>query len=459
MSRQKVERNISYDDVRKKYYVNLDFGRDPDTGQRIKTIKTFDKLTEARSALRKHEVARDVGQAVIPKTLTLGQWLNTWMNDVIKVNRAATTVYSYQQMIDNHIVPALGKIQLQKLTPTHLQQYYAAKLREGKLSSNTVRKHHDLLNAALGHAVRQGLILINPAERTEPPRTTRPDINYYSLEELERLLKLCEGTRLEILIKLAGYLGLRREEIMGLTWDHVDFERKQIHICQARTMAAAQVITKDTKNDSSHRVLFMHPVLEDALVRERAKQEQFRSELGDAYQNSGYVFTHEDGRPIRPNYATKLFTQFIQDNDLPTITLHGLRHSFASIANAAGIPMYDIGRALGHSSTATTSKIYTHLLDQDHQSMLTKMWETKKRVKPLLPRLSNQAVSCFTQKGDFVMPETLPAVLTAVDLAKFLGVSKTTVYHMIHDGTIRNVKVGKQFRIPRQALEAFLNNS
>ena len=77
---------------------------------------------------------------------------------------------------------------------------------------------------------------------------------------------------------------------------------------------------------------------------------------------------------IRPNYAYELFRRFIEKNGLPPITLHGLRHSFASIANAKGISMYDIGKALGHSSPSTTSKIYTHLLDKDHQSMLEKMW-------------------------------------------------------------------------------------
>ena len=78
---------------------------------------------------------------------------------------------------------------------------------------------------------------------------------------------------------------------------------------------------------------------------------------------------------MRPNYASDLFTRFIKKHGLPHITLHGLRHSFASIANAKGIPMYDIGKALGHSSPATTSKIYTHLLDPDHKGLLEKMWE------------------------------------------------------------------------------------
>ena len=74
----------------------------------------------------------------------------------------------------------------------------------------------------------------------------------------------------------------------------------------------------------------------------------------------------EDGRPFRPNYLSELFGKFLADNDLPKIVLHELRHTFASLSNQAGIPAYNIGKALGHSTPATTQKIYTHLLDQTH---------------------------------------------------------------------------------------------
>lgn len=374
MSRKRVERNIYFDDARNKYYVNFDFGIDPDTGKQVKKTQTFAKLTQARAALRKHETTRDAGQTVLPNDLTLSQWLTTWMSDVVKLNLESTTVYHYQLMIDKHISPAIGSIPLQKLTPQQLQRYYADKIRESKISSNTVRKHHDLLNAALRVAVKQGLILVNPASRVDPPKVKRPDIHFYSLEELQTILQLSEGTRLEVLIKLAGLLGLRREEIVGLTWDHVDFEHKKIEICEVRTSAGNQVVTKKPKTSTSKRTLFMPPEIESTLLREREKQERYKQALGEAYQNSGYVFTYEDGRPFRPNYASDLFTKFVKDNDLPPLTLHGLRHSFASIANAKGIPMFNIGKALGHSSPATTSKIYTHLLDEDHREMLQTMW-------------------------------------------------------------------------------------
>ena len=138
MARQRIERNISYDDKRDRYYVNLDFGIDPDTGKQVKQTKTFLKLKEARSALRQHEADRDRGAVVIPKTITVAQWLNSWVKDVVRPNREETTVYSYQNIIDKHIIPALGAIQLQKLTPQQIQRYYTEKMDSG-LTSNTIR--------------------------------------------------------------------------------------------------------------------------------------------------------------------------------------------------------------------------------------------------------------------------------------------------------------------------------
>ena len=137
-------------------------------------------------------------------------------------------------------------------------------------------------------------------------------------------------------------------------------------------MAGNTVVTKDPKTSTSVRTLYMTEDIEDLLKREKEKQESYKQALGNGYQDSGYVFTHEDGRPVRPNYASDLFKKFIEDNNLPPLTLHGLRHSFASIANSKDIPMYDIGKALGHSSPSTTSRIYAHLLDRDHEEILKK---------------------------------------------------------------------------------------
>ena len=116
-----MERNISYDDARQRYYVNFDFGLDPETGKQVKKTRTYEKLTQARAALRKHEAARDAGQVVIPKELTVGQWLETWMTNVVKLSRETTTVYAYEKMTKNHITPVLGDIPNVRMTAPSLK--------------------------------------------------------------------------------------------------------------------------------------------------------------------------------------------------------------------------------------------------------------------------------------------------------------------------------------------------
>ena len=372
MARKTLERGISYDDVRKAYYVYMDYGRDED-GQRVKRYKTCATLAAARRELRTFQNELESRRQVAPRALTLDQWLEYWMEQVIQPNRAETTVYGYRKIIDNHLSDALGDVPVQKLTPRHLQEYYAMLMRDKGLSPNTVRRHHDLLSAALHTAVRQDIILRSPTERVEPPRVVPREVGYYGPEELKKLYALAEGTGLELIIRLAGMLGLRREEICGLQWSSVDFAQRKIHICAARTAAGAEIIQKETKNRSSNRVLYMGDELVRILRRERVRQTENRLALGERWENSGLVAVDRAGRPLSPNAVSLAFTRFIRRNNLPKITLHGLRHTFATVASAQGAPLFDIGKALGHSTPATTGRIYTHLLDQNHAATLDRV--------------------------------------------------------------------------------------
>ena len=256
MARKKIEPNISYDDKRRSYYVYMDYGVD-ETGTRVRKYKTYPNLNAARKALREFHVERSMNQNLVPRKLTLSDWLEYWMKEVIGPNRAVTTLYGYRKIIENHLDPALGDVPLQKLTPSHLQSYYTMLLRDKELSPNTVRRHHDLLSAALHAAVRHDVLLRSPTERVEPPRTTQTEIGYYGPSELKELYVLVQDTWLEVIVKLAGSLGLRREEICGLRWDCVDFQQRKIHICQARTAAGAVIVEKETKTRSSTRALYM----------------------------------------------------------------------------------------------------------------------------------------------------------------------------------------------------------
>ncbi|MEG0765508.1 MAG: site-specific integrase [Pseudoflavonifractor sp.] len=372
MARKTIERNISLDEERHLYYVYLDQGRD-EAGKRMRQYRTAPSLAAARKLLRSFRADLDAHRTVAPRSMTLDQWLDYWMEQVILPNRAETTIYGYRKIIQNHLSPALGSIPIQALTPQHLQQYYSRLMRENHLAANTVRRHHDLLSAALHMALRQDVLLRCPTERVEPPHVIPHETCFYGPEELKRLFALTEGTWLELFVKLAGGLGLRREEICGLRWTSVDFSRQRLRVCEARTAAGALIVQKETKNRSSTRTLHMDEALCRLLRRERARQAERKLALGSAYVDSGMVAVDPSGKPYSPNMVSLAFTRFITAQHLPKITLHGLRHTFATLASAQGAPLFDIGKALGHSTPATTGRIYTHLLDQTHEATLDRV--------------------------------------------------------------------------------------
>ena len=369
MSRKTIERNISFDSVRQLYYVNMDYGL-AEGGHRVRTYHTFTSLTLARKALREFETERSLCRQVVPRSITLDQWLDYWMDEVVKPNRAETTVYGYNKIIDNHISPALGDITLQKLTSQDIQKYYTMLMREKGLSPNTVRRHHDLLSSALRMAVKQEVLSRCPTDRVEPPRVVPFEAKFYGPEDLRRLCLLSEGTWLEVVVKLAAGLGLRREEICGLRWPNVDFARHVVRIKEARTAAGASIIQKTTKTRSSTRTLYLSDSLYNLLLREQQRQQQECILSGRDWDGTGMVLLDRHGEPYPPNAVSLAFTRFIRRNNMPKITLHGLRHTFATVASAQGAPLFDIGKALGHSTPSTTGRIYTHLLDQTHARIL-----------------------------------------------------------------------------------------
>ena len=382
MARKAVERNIAYDDQRKLYYVSMELGRD-ENGKRIKQYRTFPTLAAARNGLRDFhagiEREREQAQKLAPaQELDLSHWLEYWMDSIVRPNRAETTVYAYQKIIDNHIDPALGTVPLKRLTPKMVQEYYTETQRANGLSSNTMRRHHDLLSSALRSAVRQDVIPASPMERVEPPRVRTTESYFYNNQELKLLYQKIEGNILELAVKLAGSLGMRREEICGLKWENVDLHRHLVLIREARTAYGATIVQKETKNRSSVRTLYLPDEVYLLLEQEQAQQQQERCLRDLEYNPTDHVILDAKGMPYSPNALSLAFTRFVKKNDLPRLTFHGLRHTFATIASCQGASLFDIGKALGHSTPATTGRIYTHLVDRTHEDLVLRVSDALK---------------------------------------------------------------------------------
>jgi len=372
MARKTVEKNIYYDDVRKKYYVNLDYGMV--NGRRVKKTEVFERKGDAKRRLTEFQHQKNNDDYVVPKEDTLGEWLDYWLENVVKAKNEITTYESYKNII-SYIKKDMGEIPLQKLTAKRCQQYYNDKMNGvtgRKLSSNTVKKHHTLLKTALKLAVRQDMIRRNPIEQVEPPKYVKPKVSYYTADEVRSLFRVVEDDMLlKPAVYLAALLGLRREEICGLKWTNVDLEGRKLYVSGARTVARSEVVEKDTKTESSHRTLFIDDFLYEKLLEIKKRQEGNRETFGDRYHESDYVAVDDLGRPINPGYLSSRFRKCVIANQLPHITLHGLRHSVASIANEAGATMFNISKMLGHSSPDVTGKVYTHLFDDTHEDTVS----------------------------------------------------------------------------------------
>ncbi len=387
MARKKTDiKNISFDDERNKYYITLNYGYN-ERGVQIKKTKTASSKSEAKRILKEFEADKVRGELTLPRTDTLSEFLDYWMETVVKINREKTTYAGYRFIVDKHIKPKIGSIQLQKLTPQLIQEFYTLELNtfddkgNPSLSGNTVRKHHTLLKTALNFAVRQDILHSNPTDKVSPPKYIKPDISFYTIESLKKLFELVESNYiLKPTVFLAGQLGLRREEICGLKWSEIDFSNKVIVIKEVRAMANKEIINKRTKNTYSTRKLSISEELKSEL--ETIKSEHIKNKnllFGNGNNSSNiniendYVVSNELGEAIHPGYLSSLFGKFIKKNDLPHITLHGLRHTIASVGNDAGLTLYDISKILGHSSPDVTGRIYTHLFDETQKDSMAKI--------------------------------------------------------------------------------------
>lgn len=369
--RKSVERYISYDDAKRSYYVCLNYGKTEDSTQNKKQYVTFKSLKEAREKVHQFYGDKARGKMVVPRQLTVVEWLNTCAQNMKIAGKSESYCYQIELMIKNHIAPFFGDMELQKLKASDIDNYAGYVIGKG-LSLNTYRKHYDFINFSLNKALERELVLKNVCKQVEKPRKEKAEISFYDTSQVATLINNVEGTDMDLFVQLAFYCGLRRGEILGLAWEDIDFEHRQIQIKYSRTTAGKTVL-KGTKTDNSARIIGgIHEYLIWSLQREYDRQKRLKEAMGSSYPTyeRDYICRLSDGRVLAPNYASVKFKKLVDDNGLPHITPHGGRHSYASIANAQGMTMYDISKALGHSNISITAQIYTDLFKKDNSETM-----------------------------------------------------------------------------------------
>jgi integrase len=322
----------------------------------------FRTRKDAERYLREQLVWVDAGTYVAPQQLTLATYLvDHWLPAMDARGLRPSTLARYETHVRCAIAPALGRLRLQALTPTHLNKLYRD-LRAAGRAPKTIRNVHGVLSKALADAERWGLVGRNSARLADVPPVTRPKLQVWAPEQTRAFLTAVSSDRLFAAWLLAATTGMRRGELLGLRWADVDLDAGVVRVTQARVRAGNQVVAGEPKTARGRRTIALDPATVAALRQHRTRQTQARLLAGPHDLDSDLVFTMPDGAPIHPNRFSLWFRTRARAANLPAIRLHDLRHSYATAGLAAGVPPKVMSERLGHATVAFTLDTYTSAL-------------------------------------------------------------------------------------------------
>jgi integrase len=331
----------------------------PDGGRRTKSSKVKqvvkDWLLENRNQLR---------QGILPAddTVTVAEFLNNYMENIGKQMLRPTTQKMYNSYIRVHINPVIGRVKLKDLRPDHLQTLYRQKLTEG-LSKRTVQIIHGIIRRVLNQAVSWQLIPRNVSLLVRAPRPEKVAAAFYTKQQLNILLNAVKGQKYELIYLLLVFGGFREGEVLGIHASDCDMENRLINVRHQVVTVKGGMIISEPKTKSSRRAVTLPAIAFNAL---KAHLEQLQGK-------PGLIFTTSTGRPISPRNFIRHFKKTIKEAGLPDLTVHGIRHSHASLLLSAGEHPKLVQERLGHSSITLTLDTYSHVIPSMGQQVADKL--------------------------------------------------------------------------------------
>lgn len=353
-----------------------------------KTIHCKNK-SEAQTELAKFLTQVESGLVIDGSVPTFAQFVEIWTRDYALKELAPSTYYRYKRMLETRIIPYFGHYKLDKIKPTDIMRFYdlleqdtqlvRKKNNNGKktrkpLSQKTILEHHRLLSAMLHKAVYWQLIVSNPAERVQPPKTKKPIRPHYDedqtrilVDNLEKLTGNNIKYRVAILVDI--FTGARLGELVGLEWNDVDLKNGIININKSsQYLSQKGVFTKSPKTESSIRDVAIPDFIVSLLEEYKLWYEEQKSICGDFWYESDRLFVQDNGKPIHPSTISKWFEKFVKQIGLPVINFHGLRHTNATLLIAQQVDVATVSARLGHAQITTTYNFYVHPL-KSHDKM------------------------------------------------------------------------------------------
>lgn len=360
--------------------------------RRQTTKRGFVRERDAQKALRDVLTDLDDGVTVRPDRLTvadylLGEWLPSIRPrtaDGARGHRgtvSATTHDRYRRDLKTYVVPVIGAVRLQALTPAHLDKLYDELEQRpsrlgGTLSPKTIANVSGIVHKALGDAVKRGRLRRNPADAITAPSATSSTTRWWTVEELRTFLRHVQGDEMYAAWLLLATTGARRGEVAGLTWGDLDLDAGRMRVDWTLGHVGHRLTWKPRpKSRAGQRTMALDPSTVAALRDHKRRQNEQRLVAGPVWSSAfedwqglsraGLLWTYGDGSPIHPKTFYARFLRLAEEAGLPRIRLHDVRHSYASAALSAATGWHDvkvISQRLGHSKVAITLDTYSHVL-------------------------------------------------------------------------------------------------
>lgn len=314
--------------------------------------------------------------------MLFSDYMLEWLEN-IKPKVVQSTYIGYEQVVKGRLCPYFKskKIKLIDLRPRDIQDFINH-LYKQRLKGSTIAHYTSNMNTALKEAVIAEIIPSNPMDRIESVKKEVYIPEFYTDDELIELIEVIKTQKLELPLTLGIIYVLRREEILGLTWNAIDFKNKSITIRKTvgrgKYDGVTQFLIKDIpKNKSSYRTLPMFDFIADLLKKYKEKYKLNEKIFGNTYitDYKDFICLMDNGELVKPDYVDRTFSRILKENGFRHIRLHDLRHSCATLLLRNGVPLPEIQKWLGHSNIVTTQR-YSHL-DQNDKSIPANMIETK----------------------------------------------------------------------------------
>jgi integrase len=353
---------------------------DAEAERRLKEQRAFDLMK--------------VTPAEIPGTL--GGLLKEFFDQHGEKSLAPKTLRRYREMAD-YLDADLLAMQIPNIKPLHLSREWNRLLtsggrgrRAGKpLSRKTVRNIAGLVSSAYTRGLRWGIADINPVPASEPPVPKKKESVAFSVEQQEEVIAGATAPwGMDVFLELDAATGARRGELLGLHWS--DLQGKQLMIGRSLSQVGQEIFLKEPKN-KKFRVITIPPSALKKLEAHRKKQEPYRAHFGDTYQGD-YIFCNPDGSPLKPDTVSAAVSLLFRNMKLPKgVSLHTLRHTHGSHLLAAGVPLTDVSKRLGHANPHVTATIYAHALP-GRDDLAADAWEKFQRAaKPAKMKKARKA--------------------------------------------------------------------